>query len=289
MSILRHVWGLVAMLACTASFGADTRVIYPAYETQTDSRFNDLIEILQTSLEKTVPEFGPFELIPSRLTMNEQRYLAELKNGQLINIAWSSTSVEKETEFLPLRIPLRKGLLGYRIALIAKDNQQKVDQVHTLDDLKTLTIGQGRGWGDVQLYKSNGIRVIETEYANLFKMTNVGRVDMFPRGIGEVFAEFDGHSKENPNLAIEKNLLIYYPWPYYFFFNKNDAALQHRVEVGIHLMMKDGSFEAIFKKFNGKAIAQANFKKRRVIRMANFLLPKETPLGDASLWFDPSK
>ncbi len=289
MSISRLVLVFMLMLVSTASVGAGTRVIYPAYETQTDSRFNDLIEILQAALEKTVPEFGPFELAPSRLKMNEQRYLAELKNGERINVAWSSTSVEKETEFRPLRIPLRKGLLGYRIALIAKDGQAKIDQVHTLDDLKTLTMGQGRGWGDVQLYKSNGIRVVETEYANLFKMTNEGRVDMFPRGIGEVFAEFDNHGKDNPNLAIEKNLLIYYPWPYYFFFNTRDAALQHRIDIGIHKMMQDGSFDAIFKKFNAKAIAQADFKKRRVIRMANFLLPKETPLGDASLWFDPSK
>lgn len=221
--------------------------------------------------------------------MNEQRYLVELKNGQLINIAWSSTSVEKETEFLPLRIPLRKGILGYRIALIAKDTQPTVDQIKNVQDLQKLTIGQGRGWGDVRLYQSNGIRVTETEYVNLFKMTNEGRIDLFPRGISEVFSEFETYGKVNSNLAIEKNLLIYYPWPYYFFFNKSDAALQRRMEVGIHTMMKDGSFDAIFKKYNGKAIAQTDFKRRRVVRLTNVLLPKETPLGDASLWFDPTK
>jgi hypothetical protein len=208
-----------------------TDVTYPAYETATDSRFNDLIEILRVALEKTVPEFGPFELAPSRARMNEQRYLAELKNGQWINVAWSSTSVEKENELLPLRIPLRKGLLGYRIALIAKEGQVKIDAVHEIGDLKKLIIGQGRGWGDVQLYQSNGIHVTETEYSNLFKMTNEGRIDMFPRGIGEVFAEFAVHDKDNPNLVIEKNLLIYYPWPYYFFFNKDNAALQHRIDL----------------------------------------------------------
>ena len=289
MSSLRGMLLLVFIVVSNATWAATTKVTYPAYETGTDSRFNDLIEILQTALEKTVPEFGPFALTPSRAKMNEQRYLAELKDGQMINIAWSSTSVEKESEFLPLRIPLRKGILGYRIALIAKEGQSKIDAAHGIEDLKKLTVGQGRGWGDVKLYKSNGISVTETEYVNLFKMTNEGRIDMFPRGISEVFSEFGIYAKDNPNLAIEKNLLIYYPWPYYFFFNKNDIVLHHRIDVGIRKMMKDGSFDAIFKKFNGKAIEQANFKGRRVIRITNFLLPKETPLGDASLWFDPTK
>lgn len=272
------------------ALAAGVKVVYPANQTAKDTRFNDLIEILDTALKATVAEFGPYELLPSKDGMNEARYLEELKKGaNTVNVVWSSTSLDKETQFLPLRIPLRKGILGYRVALIAKDKQALIDQVKTLEDLKKLQIGQGLGWGDVKLYESNGLMVTTSQYNNLFKMADGGRFDLFPRGISEAFHEYETYSGSNPNLVIEKNLLIYYPWPYYFFFNQHDAKLRDRVEAGIRKMMKDGSFDAIFKKYNGAAIEKADLKHRRVIRIENKLLPKETPLNDASLWFDPGK
>jgi ABC-type amino acid transport substrate-binding protein len=288
LSRLYAAMSLVLMLCATAAHGAALKVTYPVNETAGDTRFNDLMEILQTALEKTTPEFGPFELEASKQKMNEERYLAELQKGQVINIAWSSTSTEKEAALLPLRIPLRKGILGYRVALISKENQAKIDQVKSLADLKKLTIGQGTGWGDVKLYEANGFSVTTAKYADLFKMTSSGKFDLFPRGISEAFAEYEQHAKSEPNLTVEKNMLIYYPWPYYFFFNKNDVALQKRIETGIRKMIKDGSFDAIFKKYNGKAIEQANFKGRKIYRIKNDLLPKETPYNDTSLWFNPS-
>jgi ABC-type amino acid transport substrate-binding protein len=279
---------IIAFFVSTA-LAVETKVVYPADEDEGDTRVNDLKEILQMALKKTEPEFGSFELRPSLLKMNGLRYLTELEKGRVINIAWSSTSEEMESRFLPIRIPLRKGILGYRIALIAQDKQALIDQVKTIEDFKKIKIGQGLGWKDVQLYEANGNQVTQSKYGNLFRMTAYKRFDLFPRGINEVFSEYEQHSKENPTLAIEKNLLIYYPWPYYFFFNKNDAALKKRIELGLRKMIKDGSFDAIFIKYNGKAIAQANLSGRRLIQLNNFLLPKETPLNDASLWFHPKK
>ncbi len=282
---------LTALLCGSVPVFADgIKVVYPANQTANDTRFNDLIEILDAALKATLLEFEPYKLVPSKEGMNEARYLAELKRGGVIvNVVWSSTSVEKERDFLPIRIPLRKGILGYRIALIAKDRQALIDQVKTLDDLKKLTIGQGLGWGDVQLYESNGLSVNTSQYDNLFKMTAAGRFDLFPRGISEVFNEYNIFSKSNPNLVIEKNLLIYYPWPYYFFFNKSDVQLKERVEAGLRKMMDNGTFDAIFNKYNAAAIEKAELKRRRVITIDNHMLPKETPLNDASLWFDPQK
>jgi hypothetical protein len=285
--------GLAILLASSTVFGDGVRVIYPAYESANDTRFNDLIEILHTALELTVPEFGPYELTPSIAGMNEARYLTELENEGLpssighVNVVWSSTSTEKENTFLPIRIPLRKGILGYRIALINKNNQAVIDRVKTVEDLRRLVIGQGLGWGDVNLYRANGLKVSTASYASLFPMTAMGRFDLFPRGISEVFAEYAIRAKDNPNLAIEQNLLIYYPWPYYFFFNKIDNALKIRVENGIHMMMKNGSFDAIFNKYNKEAIERADFKHRRIIVLKNNMLPPSTPIEDKSLWFDP--
>ena len=97
------------------------------------------------------------------------------------------------------------------------------------------------------------------------------------------------NGSENVNLSIEKNLAINYPWPYYLFFNKNDFILAKRIEKGLQEMLIDGSFEAIFLKYNAASIKQSNLKNRRIIKLKNPLLPKETPLHIESLWFDPEK
>ncbi|WGG52090.1 ABC transporter substrate-binding protein [Rugamonas sp. DEMB1] len=277
------------ILLCGAVHAEVLRVVYPANEAPGDARFADLIEILHTALERTAAEDGPFELQPSAMEMNEARYLSALKQGQLINIAWSSTSIDKERDLLPLRIPLRKGLLGYRIALIAREQQARIDQIHSLDDLRRFSVGQGLGWGDVKLYQAAGIKVAQASYDKLFRMLTLGRFDLFPRGVTEVYAEYALRAPDDPRLTVEKNLLLYYPWPYYFFFNRKDDALKQRVESGIRMMLRDGSFDALFWKYNGKAIEQANLRGRRVIALPNTMLPRETPLGETGLWLDPTK
>lgn len=268
---------------------AQTRVIYPAFESDADSRYSDLLEILKTALNKTVAEYGPYTLQPSRSGMNEARSFAELRNpAGMVTIAWSGTSVQKEKDFHALRIPLRKGILGYRVALIAKNRQADMDGIRSLNDLRKERIGQGIGWGDVAIYEANGIKVHTAGYESLFMMVATNRIDLFPRGINEVFREHAVRHHAIPDLAVEKNLLIYYPWPYYFFFNKSDKSLAKRIEIGIRKMMRDGSFDAIFMKYNRTSIIKANLKKRRIIRIANPTLPKDTPLADVSLWFDPA-
>lgn len=262
-------------------------VIHPADEELGDPRFNDVKEILRMALEKTVAEFGPFKLSASTQHTNGLRYLSNLARDSDLNVVWSSTSVEKERSYLPIRIPLRKGILGYRVVLVHKDNQALLKNLRDLDDLKKLTVGQGVGWDDVKLYQENGIKVVEAKYSNLFRMLSYKRFDIFPRGIGEVFNELAKESPQNPDLVVDENILIYYPWPYYFFVSQSNTKLHKRLELGLQKMLKDGSFDAIFWKYNGKAIEAVNFKKRHVIYMQNHLLPKETPLNNASLWFRP--
>jgi len=279
---------LFVILTSTMAIG-QTTVVYPAFESGADSRYNDLVEILKTALEKTVADYGPYTLQPSKSGMNEARSLAELRNpAGMVNIAWCGTSVQKEKTYRAVRIPLRKGILGYRVALIAKNRQADIDKIRNLHELEKVRVGQGIGWGDVAIYKTNGIKVYMAGYESLFKMVAANRVDLFPRGINEVFPEYAARRAAIPNLAVEKNLLVYYPWPYYFFFNKSDKSLAKRVETGIRKMMKDGSFDAIFMKYNRTSIIKANLKNRRIIRIKNPFLPKDTPLADASLWFDPA-
>jgi len=268
---------------------AETRVVTIAPESPSDVRFNDLLEILKGALDRTVPDYGPYSLEQAPVQMSAARAVEQLERHGMVNVVWSSTSIERERRFLTIRIPLRKGLLGYRICLINAQDQERIDQVQTLADLRHLTIGQGTGWADVAIYNAEGIPVTTAAYGGLFDMVSARRFDLFPRGVSEIFREFALHAPRLPGLAIDRHLLLYYPWPYYFFFNRDDAALEARIETGLKRMRADGSFDAIFHKYNDQWIAAADLRHRVIIRLNNPLLPPETPLDDPSLWFDPLK
>jgi hypothetical protein len=283
--------GLPGMAAAAGSEAAPMRYIYPAPESPDDVRYDDIIALLQSALDHTQPEYGPYELQAAPAPMTEARYLNELgkpvQEHRLVNVAWSSTSEEKERDFIAVHIPLRKGLLGYRIALIRADRQAEFDRVQDLNDLRHLVIGQGLGWGDVDVYNANEIRVVTAAYKQLFSMTAAARFDLFPRGINEIFDEFERNRGSHPNLAIEQHLLLYYPWPYYLFFNRADARLEARAEKGLGMMVSDGSFDRIFMRFHGAAIQRANLAGRRLIHLRNPLLPKDTPEDNSLLWYNP--
>ena len=224
---------LFLLIILSSALHAEVVVTYPKARSAQDVRSNDLIELLTLSLEVTKETHGAYKLQASGDFMNEKRQRVELSKGERLNIMWSSTSTALEESLLPIRIPLRKGLLGYRISLINKNNQDNIDRVKTLNDLRGLTIGQGHGWGDSAIYESNGIKVKEADYDSLFKMVVQNRFDLFPRGINEVFDEYRERAVKAPSLAIEENLLIVYLWPYYFFTNKKDWVLADRIETGL--------------------------------------------------------
>lgn len=236
-------------------------------------RFRDIKEMLQVALEKTRPQYGPYELKESRLSMTEARSLEELRRGDTVSVVWSSTSRQKEIEFLPLRIDLRKGYLGYRICLIRKDFQARARAITSLEQLRQVRVGQGIGWGDIAIYRHAGVPVIAAGYGSLFSMLAQDRIDLFPRGVTEVFGEYDAVAPQLGNLAVEDSLLIEYaPFPYYLFFNRKHKRLAQRIETGLRLMQKDGSFDRIFWKYHRASLARARLDKRTVIRLHNPLL-----------------
>jgi hypothetical protein len=153
--------------------------------------------------------------------------------------------------------------------------------------LKKFSFGQGIGWNDNAVYASQGIPVVQGPYSQLPQMLAAKRFDLYPRGAIEILDEYARIAPQNSDIAIEQHLLIYYPFPYYFFFNRNDVALKQRVEAGLRLMQKDGSFDRIFYKHHHLAIEKLNLKGRRVIKLNNPLLPKDTPLDEPGVWYQP--
>lgn len=240
--------------------------------------------LLKLALSK-IPE--KYEWDESTPTNTEARIIQMVDENQL-DICWYATTNEFEERMRPIRIPMFKGLLGYRVMMIKKGTQSKFDGIRTLEDLRRVSLASGRFWADTDVLLANGLNVVKVlKYDGMFFMLDGNRFDAFPRGAHEPWAEMARYP--NLELEVEKNLLLVYPNPFYFFVNKSNAELAKNVEKGLRIAMEDGSFDEYF--LNDPAVkdvlAKANLKERTIIQLKNPTLPKLTPLDDKSLWFDP--
>lgn len=227
-----------------------------------------------------------YNIVQSKNSLPQTKMLNELEENKL-EIAWGGTSKEWEQRFLPIRIPLFKGLLGHRVFLIREGEQQRFNNVNSVNDLVKLKAGQGRSWSDVKILKDEGLPLITThKYNNLFYMLEGGRFDYLPRSVYSPWSEMA--KRPDINLEVEKNILLVYPLPAYIFVNKSNFKLKNDIEKGLLAAIEDGSFNQYF--YNHPLIqdslAKSELDSRIIIRLANQNLPAETPIADTRLWFN---
>lgn len=214
------------------------------------------------------------------------RVMESVKSGS-ISVMWGGTSEEMERDFIPIRIDAYRGLMNHRLFFIRQGDQSRFDQIRTLDDLKKIKFGQGRSWQDASILESAGLQVIKaTKKPSLYYMLDGSRFDAFPRGANEVWTELAAFP--DLKLTVEKNLVLIYPLPTYFFVTPKDSVLAKDIEFGLESAIKDGAFDRYF--YNSpevkEALGKADLKNRRAIRIANPYLPKATPLDRKELWLD---
>jgi hypothetical protein len=282
---------LITSLAAACSAASEMTYIYNAPESQLDKRYEYHWEILRTALEKTVDKYGPYRMTAAG-TMTEKRQANELKaaSGKL-TVMYLSTIPEFEKELIPIRIPVDKNLGGYCVFLIRKGEQERFDNVKTVDDLRKFSYGLGLGWIDVDILRANHFKVVTgSSYDGLFEMLANKRFDIFLRATVEVLDELEERKDKFPELTIEKHLILYYPLPMYFWFSKNEEGkrLAARAEEGMRKMIEDGTYDKIFDKYQKYKVEKLDLKNRRIFKIENPFLVPETPFNETKLWFDPT-
>ena len=105
------------------------------------------------------------------------------------------------------------------------------------------------------------------------------RFDMFPRGVVEITHEIKAFQPSYPNMRIDSHLLIRYPYAQFFYVSKSDPLLAKRIRDGLEAMLKDGSFEALFREHFAQGIADLHLERRVVIDLKNPLLPAMGAVG----------
>ncbi|HEX7641429.1 MAG TPA: hypothetical protein VF472_04365 [Burkholderiaceae bacterium] len=266
-----------------AASAAPVRIVYPAPEAGSDSRGSYIIELLRLALDKSG---AAYELAPYKFPMEQSRVLLQLEKGGDIDVAWSMTTREREKTLRPIRIPIDKGLLGWRLLLINNRDRDAFGAVHSLPQLQAYAAGQEHDWPDVAVLRANGLKVKTGEtYDGLFHMLEADRFQYFPRSVTEIWDEQERH--RGLGIEVETTLALHYPSCIYFFVKKDNLPLEKRTEQGLRLAIRDGSFDKLFQRYYGNNILRAGLRKRTVLELANPLLPGETPVDESGLWFKP--
>lgn len=267
---------LLLGLSLTAPVTAKTVVTYP----QQESANGYPVQVLRLALREAGVDF---ELKPSATPMLQGRALEQLAKGKDVNVVWSMTSQARESSLRPIRIPIDKGLLGWRLILTSKAGAAALAKVKSIDELRRLQAGQGHDWPDTNILRFNGLQVqTGTSYEGLFKMLSAGRFDYFPRSILEIWDEQKAFGLQD--LEIEKNLILYYPTAFYFFVSRQDRQLASTIETGLNKAIENGKFEQLFQQTYGDILQRAHLKSRIRFNLQNPLLPAATPLGRKELW-----
>jgi hypothetical protein len=274
----------VLSVALASSAWAERKVLRISYEDSPTAEY--VVALLRMALPFSNVDY---QLDLQRISFTVPRLIEEIKGGNF-DLMWTATNNELEEQLLPIRVPLYKGLLGHRVFIIHPSLQSRFDQVDNLLDLQRFSLGQGRGWSDVEILEANDLKVtVATKYGGLFHMVEGGRFDAFPRGVQEPWQELQ--LRPELQLTVEEKLLLVYKMPYYLFTGRDNRALAIDLEATLIRAIEAGAFDEFFFSYPQikDVISKANLAERKVFPLVNPQLPPKTPVDNPILWLDAGK
>lgn len=241
------------------------------------------IALLTLALQKTEASDGVVKLKKFDQTVTDERALSLLDEGAF-DVTYMTMNKERAEKYLSVKVDIMKGLLGYRMLLVHKDNVEKFKDVKSLDDLRKYKAGFGTQWGDYPILVANKMPVEGVAVpSRLYVMLENKRFDYFPRGVNEIWGNLAENQKEAPNIVVEPNLMLFYPLVSCFLVSKKNPKLADRIERGLNIALKDGSFKKLFMENFEKDIQKSNLKARKTFTLDN-PLPAGMPKIDTSWW-----
>ena len=227
----------------------------------------DLLKFL-IEVKGEVPNLTPYEGSPS-----QPRKEIQLRTGEL-DVDWFGGSTADERRVEPIRYPIFRGLLGFRIFIANRSAGELLSHDISENELKNLTVVQGEGWGDVEALRSGGFKKVKTlsDFESLFRMIAIGRADLFPRSIIEPYGELAARCQldknnwcKDANLMIDSHFLVAYRFPLFFFVSPERPDLK---------VLLTGAFRDHYDEFltffNEHPLVKTTLKKmkgRKVIRI----------------------
>lgn len=268
----------VALLAATLLLGVlltPARVLahgkepdiarYPAPNMVNDPRAGYAKALMVLAFAET-PEDGPGYVVFSDAPMERLRIEAELERGRSITVYMMPGTNAYDSRFLRVAVPVDRGLLGLRIGVIRADSQDRFDEIRTLGDLGQIRIGSVLGWHLTEILRHNGLttEVVPT-FADLYRLLDVGRVDMISRGATEVIREQMDFGAAHPATTIDRSLVLRMPLAFYLYVSAKQPDLHRRLETGLRRAVANGHFDRLFQEWFSGDLDQIGMDRRHVI------------------------
>lgn len=272
---------LITVSAPGETAGEHLQVNYFQIADQHERDFDPyFLDVLTLALDKSGYDY---DLEPVAAPMVSEARINRMLGRDQHTVHWLNSSIEREKELIPIKVPLFKGLIGWRLLLIRTGDQKKFDTVEKVEELANYIGGQGHDWPDTAILQRNRLNIqTSASWEGLFRMLNTGRIDYFPRSVIEInrelmiFGELD--------ITVEKNIVLQYPAAYYFFVNKHNRQLGRALNIGLENAVNDGSFDLLFYKYFGDILTAFNLDKRRTFKLEN---QQNFPLDNEKYWYKP--
>lgn len=244
-------------------------------------------EILNKALNLSSEKYGLFKLNKVAISMSNDVTFYELSRGKIINVAMSGATPDKDHLATPIRIPIRRGILNYRLLIINKKNLKLFEKINSLAQLKPYSVGIHSNSVTSDVMKVLGFSVVDTvSYDGMFKQLSQDKFDYIPRGLHEAYDEIELRKETINNLIVEPNLALYSPLPYYIYVSPAYPKLAERIEYGLEKMIEQGLIAKIFERYYGEDIKRSKLSERTIINIGNPFLSPKTPLHRKELWID---
>ena len=257
-------------------------------ESISDQRIHFKKQVLINALDLTKPKYGEYKIDIKKYYMNGDRSFVELTAGNNINVYFALTQEEMERIAIPIRIPVRRGLVSYRLLLIKKGTEYLFSNVNTIEDLKKIQVGADTAWTTYEILRSHNFNIVPVaDYDSMFNMLARKRFKYIPRTLNEIYDEVDRHDNKFYDFVVEPSLVLHIPSLTYIFVSRQSPRIADRLKEGLEMMVENGDLLKIFNRFFSDSIEKSDIKNRKIIYIDNPSLPSNLPVYDKNFWFDP--
>ncbi len=286
---------LLCLLGCAFSVAAATAEIsvLKIPKPQADSREAQAyyLQLLALALEKGAAG-RPVPVLQETIVMQQGRAIYELNRGEIIDVYWMGTNIEREQKLRAIRIPLDRGLIGYRRFIIRADRQAEFNAVKNGDELKHYLACQGLDWPDIDIMRAAALRVTEVAVLEgLYQQVVAKRCDYFPRGYYEAASELAQRIDTYPELIEHQAMVLHYPFAIYFFVRRDNEVLAQWIEQGLEKLIDEGGFLAYMEQHPlTRHVFPLNktITYKHMVRIPNLYLPADTDFANPRYWFQPA-
>jgi len=211
----------------------------------------------------------PYRIELQADSANPERVRALLDSGAVDVIDFGSTP-EFERRYLPVYFPIDRGLNGWRLLVIRKQDRDAFAGVKSLADLGRFVAGQGLGWPDAEILRGAGLQVQTfPQLASLFLSLEARRFDYLPLGMDEAYDLTRRYASGADKLTIDQRIALVYPFGRLFFVHKGNVELRDLIAAGLRKAFASGQVQKLLADDPGYAEALRHGAPALKLRLDN--------------------